>query len=223
MRRKSGYGNTNIGGYKRNKKSKMEILITVIVCLIVIGSLISFILPAYLTNRLKIMKGNIIGQTMTVREYDNHGNKFFEIQGQKVNIQTFEPNYYSETGYDSSVLLITMGNKEWKSVGSTLVFAEKGLEPIPFDESLLVEASGQNSGGYIPLDKAINSLKNKIGKSQIVIIRSQLGQLLEVYSGNEVYIEVPAELPKMTRLVIDGKSLYIHRANYDVFDKSFFN
>jgi len=27
-------------------------------------------------------------------------------------------------------------------------------------------------------------------------------------------------LPKMTKLMIDGKALYIHRSNFDIFDKA---
>jgi len=39
------------------------------------------------------------------------------------------------------------------------------------------------------------------------------------YSGDEVYWEIPNDLPKMTKLMIDGKALYIHRANFEIIDK----
>lgn len=55
-----------------------------------------------------------------------------------------------------------------------------------------------------------------------IIVRSQMGILIGVYQGNSVLVEVPADLPKMTRLIIDGKSLYIHRADYDIFDSGMF-
>lgn len=40
------------------------------------------------------------------------------------------------------------------------------------------------------------------------------------YSGNEVYWEVCQDLPKTTKLMIDGKALYIHRANFQIIDKN---
>lgn len=37
-------------------------------------------------------------------------------------------------------------------------------------------------------------------------------------SGDEVYWKIPKDLPKMTKLMIDGKALYIHRANFQIID-----
>ena len=36
--------------------------------------------------------------------------------------------------------------------------------------------------------------------------------------GDELYREVPDDLPKFTKLSIDGKPLYIHRANFQIID-----
>ena len=36
--------------------------------------------------------------------------------------------------------------------------------------------------------------------------------------GDEVYWKIPKDLPKMTKLMIDGKALYIHRANFQIID-----
>jgi len=68
------------------------------------------------------------------------------------------------------------------------------------------------------MDRFINNIKNKIGKEKTIIISSQMGIPLAVYQGKNVYVTVPDDLPKMTRLNIDGKSLYIHRANYIILD-----
>ena len=38
------------------------------------------------------------------------------------------------------------------------------------------------------------------------------------YSGDEVYWKIPEKLPKMTKLMIDGKALYINRANFQIID-----
>lgn len=58
-----------------------------------------------------------------------------------------------------------------------------------------------------------------LGKSRIVVIKSRLGQPIAAFSGDDVYWEVPEDLPQMTKLMVDGKALYIHRANYQIIDK----
>ena len=42
---------------------------------------------------------------------------------------------------------------------------------------------------------------------------------IAAFSGDDVYWEVPEDLPQMTKLMVDGKALYIHRANYQIIDK----
>ena len=59
-----------------------------------------------------------------------------------------------------------------------------------------------------------------LGTEKIVVISSQLGVPLAVYGGNQVYWEIPDNLPKMTKLNADDKALYIHRANYIIIDKN---
>lgn len=69
------------------------------------------------------------------------------------------------------------------------------------------------------MDRNINEIKNLIGTPKVVVISSQLGVPIAVYGGGEkVYYEIPDDLPKMTKLNIDGKALYIHRANYIIID-----
>lgn len=58
------------------------------------------------------------------------------------------------------------------------------------------------------------------GKSRVVVIQSQLGDPICAYSGDRVYYEVCSDLPKTTKLSIDGKALYIHRANFQIIDTS---
>lgn len=64
----------------------------------------------------------------------------------------------------------------------------------------------------------VNKYKNYFGKSRVVVIKSQLGQPIVAYSGDEVYWKIPKDLPKMTKLMIDGRALYIHRANFQIID-----
>ena len=39
-----------------------------------------------------------------------------------------------------------------------------------------------------------------------------------MFEGNKVRVTIPNDLPKTTRITIDGKSLYVHRANFQIFD-----
>ena len=52
----------------------------------------------------------------------------------------------------------------------------------------------------------------------VVVIKSQTGAPIYVFSGRSVYWEIPDDLPKFTKLSIDGKPLYIHRANFQIID-----
>lgn len=65
----------------------------------------------------------------------------------------------------------------------------------------------------------VNEYKNAFGKPVVVVIQSQLGNPICAFSGNDVYWEVCEDLPKTTKLMIDGHALYIHRANFQLIDK----
>ena len=56
-----------------------------------------------------------------------------------------------------------------------------------------------------------------------MVIQPQLGDPICAYSGDEVYWEVYQDLPKTTKLMIDRKALYIHRANFQIIDKELLN
>ena len=75
-------------------------------------------------------------------------------------------------------------------------------------------------GDNVFIASIVNKYKNYFGKSRVVVIQSQLGDPICAYSGNDVYWEVCQDLPKTTKLMIDGKALYIHRANFQIIDKN---
>ena len=68
--------------------------------------------------------------------------------------------------------------------------------------------------------ETVNKYKNYFGKPTVVVIQSQLGDPICAFSGQDVYWEVREDLPKTTKLMIDGKALYIHRANFQIIDKA---
>ena len=125
-------------------------------------------------------------------------------------------------GYDlSSVITITIDGKEIESCGDTCIFMQNGLNPeVDFSTEVIESNGGNGVTDNTAVARYLNKYKNYFGKSRIVVIKSQLGQPIVAFSGDDVYWEIPEDLPKMTKLMIDGKALYIHRANYQIIDRS---
>jgi hypothetical protein len=46
-----------------------------------------------------------------------------------------------------------------------------------------------------------------------------MGPPIYAFEGDSVYWSVPDNLPKFTKLTVDGKQLYIHRANFQIVDR----
>lgn len=173
------------------------------------------------------LKGSLIGVPYNIEFYDHYGVKSFITTGEKIDIKG---NFVEELGVDSSgntitnytlssVITITIDGKEMESCGDTVVFAESGLKPDV--EFSLSDISSESNGSISDLTSAariINKYKNYFGKSRVVVIKSQLGVPICAYSGEDVYWEIPDDLPKMTKLMVDGKALYIHRANFQIID-----
>ena len=166
------------------------------------------------------IKGDLIGQRFVISVYDDYADKTLEVTGSKITVGLLEnsSNFDVENpGFESEVIEITVNGNQMFQVGNTVIFAEQGLDMVK-DYTVPSEVSGNQGGGFVPFDRFINDLKNEIGEDKTIIISSQLGIPIGVYQGKDVYVTVPDDLPKMTRLNIDGKSLYIHRANYVIMD-----
>ena len=172
--------------------------------------------------------GSLIGNNYTIYTYDNYGDQTLKTSGKKISItgnKTKNISYDSDgkatTGYDlSSVITITIDGKEIESCGDTCIFVQKGLVPEVVFSSEEIDSSGSNGiTDNAAIARKLNRYKNDFGKSRVVVIKSQLGQPIAAFSGDDVYWEIPDDLPKMTKLMVDGKALYIHRANYQIIDK----
>ena len=157
-----------------------------------------------------------MGNSYTITTYDNYGNRVMTTTGDKINVQgnAVETSSYDSdgnviTGYElSSVITITIDGKEIESCGDTCIFAQDALKAdVDFTDNTAIAG-------------VLNKYKNMFGKARVVVIKSQLGQPIVAYSGEDVYWEIPDDLPKFTKLMIDGKALYIHRANFQIIDKS---
>ena len=178
---------------------------------------------SFLESQLNSFKGSLVGVAYTADFYDNYGAKFFTASGDKIDING---NYVADgidsngdtTSSLSSVVTITIDGKEIETCGNTVVFAEEGLTPdVEFSLSD-VDSESNGLSGLTSISKVINRYKNYFGKSRVVVIQSQLGVPICAYSGDDVYWEIPDDLPKMTKLMVDGKALYIHRANFEIID-----
>ena len=196
-----------------------------VLCLmLVLLTLFSLSGCSWLDSQIKDMKGELIGNSFDISIYDNFGNNTLNISGDKVQVDANTVKVKSvdsdgnwSTTYEmSSVISNTIDGNNMEQVGNTVIYAERGLNKITdFELPTDIETSG---GTFNLLDRNINDIKNLIGTPKVVVISSQLGVPIAVYGGDKVYYEIPDDLPKMTKLIVDGKALYIHRANYIILD-----
>lgn len=184
---------------------------------------------SWLSNEIKNIKGELIGNHFTIDFYDNFGTQILTIDGEKVGLeanyvetQSIDSDGTTSTNYQlSSVTTFTVDGNQVAQTGNTVIFAEDGLEKL---EDFNLPDNITTSGGSINIiDRNINDIKNLLGTSKVVIICSQLGVPIAVYGGEKVYWEIPDDLPKTTKLNIDGHALYIHRANYILLDQDMIN
>ena len=206
-----------------NKKQKGSVWLLALVAMISI-----FVVSgcAKLASAINDIKGSLIGNQYTIYTYDNFGNLVLETSGNKIDIAgnpvkttSYDENGKVITGYElSSVITITIDGNEIESCGDTCIFVQKGLTP---DVDFTAETIKSSSGIFdiTSISAKLNQYKNKFGKARVVVIKSQLGNPIMAFSGDSVYWEIPEDLPKMTKLMIDGKALYIHRANFQIIDK----
>ncbi len=201
---------------------KSRNVLKLIILTVIIVILISLAGCAAVKDFIAVTKGELVGGHYVISIYDNYANKTLTVDGKKITVGLLENkanNDSTSEGFQSSVLEITINGRQMIQVGNTVIFAEDGLDMIE-DFELPEDIIASSGGGFVPIDRYINDIKNKIGKGKTIIISSQLGIPIGVYQGENVYVTVPDDLPKMTRLNIDGKSLYIHRANYVILDSS---
>lgn len=174
---------------------------------------------AKIRNAFQKWKGSLIGLEFDIYTYDDYGNMTLTVHGKNVDVEVKqEEGSTEEADYTSEVLDITIDGNQMLQIGNTMIFAEAGLDQIT-DFNMQDEINaGDGMINFIPFDRMLNNFKNDIGKAKTILISSQQGIPIAVYQGESVYVEIPNDLPKMTRLNIDGKSLYIHRANYVILD-----
>ena len=204
-------------------KKRVISIITIVVMLFSLSGC------SMLESKINDLKGNLVGNGYDIYTYDNYGDKVMETSGDKISItgnKTETTSYDSDgskiTGYDlSSVITITIDGAEIQSCGDTCIFEQDGLNAeVNFTQEVIDSQTDGSLDENTAIARFVNRYKNMFGKSRVVVIKSQLGQPITAYSGDDVYWEIPEDLPKMTKLMIDGKALYIHRANFQIIDKT---
>ena len=172
------------------------------------------------------LNGSITGNTYECQFFSNHGQKFMTMTGQKIDINenVVRERIYTDKGWGytktlSSVITVTVDGSEVESCGTTILFIEDGLTP---DVDFTMQDITSIAEGILDntiIANTVNRYKNWFGKSRVVVIQSQMGDPIMAFSGDEVYYTVCEDLPKTTKLMIDGHALYIHRANFQIIDK----
>lgn len=207
---------------KLNKKTvKLIALVSIIAIIISIMAGCSMI-----ESKIQELRGDLIGISFDYYEYDSFGNHIMTAHGEKVNLEGVRVTEY---GYDgdgnlvknyslSSVVNITIDKHQHVACGSSLIFVETGLEQVDVEIPEEITTSSSGFSSLTSVSSWINSIKNSFGCSKVVVIKSSLGFPLAVFQGDKVYWEVSENLPKTTKLSIDGKALYIHRVEYDIID-----
>ncbi len=162
------------------------------------------------------------GLEMTIQTYDEQSQMIDKVIGKSVMIErdsTFDTDSESK---DSSVIQVTVGDKELHHVGSSMIIAERGLTNV-FDE-YAKKVDIQNMQRGVPIvNSMINDFRNSFtGKQKVVLIRSQNGTPLATYAGNNVSL-YKTDVPKSTGFLVDGKYLFVYRCDYTVYDLDLIN
>ena len=169
---------------------------------------------------------DFVGLTMKVQSYDEEAQLIDSITGKSVSIERDSEfdSYTSEGGSknDSQVLNIQIGGQTMTHVGSSLIAAENGLKDLTNQVENKVDLYDKRSN--LPF---ISRLQDSVGqtffgKKKTIMIRSQNGTPLAVYSGDKVsYFKT--DVPKSTGLLIDGKYLFVYRCDYTIYDNNLLN
>lgn len=198
------------------KKKVRAITSTVIAAFLLIGLTACDMSNAFGDALSRAFKG--VSATMTT--YDSYGSLTDEVHGQSFQITRdtrFDTNNSDgESNKDSSVLQISLGNNIISHVGATLILAQDGLDPIAGAQTSVRFTNDDPGTPWI--NHLLETQRNLWhGRGKTIMIRSQLGQPIAVFAGDSVDI-LSTDVPKSTWFRVDGKYLFVYRADYTVYD-----
>lgn len=167
------------------------------------------------------LKEELNGREMLIQTYDENSQLIDRVQGTSIGINADKKfsleDSEGNTVEKSSVLNIVVGEKQMLHVGSSLIAHETGLQNLI--EEFAKQVDINNFDKSVPfLNRMVTDLQNiTTGKSKIILIRSQSGQPLATFAGDEVSY-FSTNIDKSTALLVDGKFLLIYRCDYSIYD-----
>lgn len=161
------------------------------------------------------------GVSATLTSYNEEAQAIDRIHGTsfKVSRDTRFDTSNDEGGSnnDSQVLLISLGDNHVSHVGSTLLLAQDGLNDIMTEANATLDFVSTKRGTPWLNNLRENHQNLWRGKAKTLMIRSQNGTPLAVFSGDTVEV-FSTDVPKSTQFRVDGKYLFVYRADYTVVD-----
>ena len=175
--------------------------------------------------------------------YRNNGNMWLSIEGSNFDISPNKTkNYMFDTSgnwtYEwetSSVVSIEIDGNNIENCGSTVLFYDSRLEKLNMEIPTEVTLDDSRNGSIDVPNNFIfsdywrlnfwwisHNQANKKVASRLILIQSQEGDPICMFAGDSVSWKVSKNLPKTTEIEIDGKMVYIHRANFAIIDTSIF-
>lgn len=209
---------------------------------IIISSLFLLVLLACGTESAEetLPQDDSVKLTYEASFYRNNGELWMIVEGTNFNIT---PNKTVTWSYDtsgsyiksyetSSVMTVQVDSNYLESCGETIIFKDTRLEMQPFpnvDELEIDTSTNEKTQMYAKNYGDISDylalrvwwfryLEEGQGGSKLVLIQSQDGYDIGMFTGNDITWEVAEQLPKTTLITIDGKKLYIHRCNFVIID-----
>lgn len=189
---------------------------------------------------VSVNEAETVAVTYEALMYDNLGNNFLNFTG---NSFTIEPNKVKQWGWNtdgswtswyetSSVVTIGIDENYVQSCGSSVLFKDTRLEMLDIPNELNtkeasredghdVSVSGRPIGTYYGLKNWWYDMREKGQHGQkLILIQSQDGYNIGAFMGDDVTWEVEENLPKTTKIMIDGLPLYVHRCNFTIIDSN---
>ena len=160
----------------------------------------------------------------------------FDISPNKVKEYYYDTDGSWISGWTTpSVMTIEIDGQYIETCGSTVLFYDTRLEKIetkiPEDIKLSEgDSYTVNAPNNLRYDDAwslqwwwdTHQQESKTPAARAVIIQSQNGDPICMFTGDKVTWEVSKNLPKTTEIFIDSLPVYVHRANFAIVDLSVF-
>lgn len=201
----------------KSNKLKLTGLLTVISATLLLSGC------NWLSNEVGQMKEALKGREAVIQTYDEESNVIDRIQGKSISISSEDKfstvDSEGVTTEKSSVISFTVGGESVVHVGSSLILHETGLKNVFEEYSQQVDI--ENIDRSVPfINRMVNDMKNlTTGKSKVILVRSQSGKPLATFVGDNVSY-FATDIDKSTGILIDGKYLFIYRADYTIYDSS---